>query len=64
MDEYTGWLLDLYAQSHVGVVLWILSETGERLRATKPFPVTFYAAGEDHQLRTLWRYLVSQPAPV
>jgi len=57
MVEYTGWLLDLYAHPQDGVVLWLLSDEGGRLRFHQPFPVTFYAAGPAEQLRALWRYL-------
>ncbi|MBU1661343.1 MAG: hypothetical protein KKD28_07705, partial [Chloroflexi bacterium] len=60
----TGWLLDLYARSGEGVVLWLLGEDGIRYRFTSIFPVTFYAAGSPVQLRALWKHLKSQPVQV
>ena len=57
MDEHTGWLLDVYASIGGGLVLWLLADTGERLRLWMDFPVTFYAAGEFELLRHAWRFL-------
>jgi DNA polymerase-2 len=57
MAELRGWLLDLYAGSPAGVVLWLLGEDGRRYRLLQDFPVTFYAAGPAERLRQLWRYL-------
>jgi len=61
MAEYTGWLLDLFEDPQGGVVLWLLEESGERLRLRQPFPVTFFASGPAERLRALWRYLEAQP---
>jgi DNA polymerase II len=61
MPEYTGWLLDLYADPQDGLVLWMLDEDGARRRLHQEFPVTFYAAGEAKDLRAAWRWLESQP---
>jgi len=62
--QHKGWLLDLYAHPEDGVVLWLLSEDGARLRLHQPFRVTFYAAGRPEHLRNLWRYLRDQPVAV
>ena len=62
--ETTGWLLDIYDDPEDGVVLWLLAESGERLRLRQAFPVIFYAAGPAERLRALWRFLESQPAAV
>ncbi len=61
MPEYTGWLLDLYDDLEEGLVCWLISEAGERLRLRQDFPVTFYASGSVERLRALWRYLRPQP---
>jgi DNA polymerase-2 len=62
--EYTGWLLDLFADPQGGVVIWLLGDDGQRYRFQHDFPITFYAAGPAEQLRALWRFLESQPVPV
>lgn len=62
MKHLTGWLLDLYPDQE-GLVFWLLSDDGQRLRLRQPFPVTFYAAGPPSRLRALWRFLRSQPIP-
>ncbi len=65
MVEYTGWLLDVYADYQAGdVVLWLLCDDGQRRSLHQDFPVTFYAAGPNARLRELWNYLSSQPIPV
>jgi len=57
MDERTGWLLDVYAGMEGGVTLWLLCDSGERLRLGMDLPVTFYAAGDHGNLRQAWRCL-------
>jgi DNA polymerase II len=59
--ETTAWLLDLYDQPREGLVLWLMTESGQRLRLHQPFPVTFYAAGPEARLRVLQQYLQAQP---
>ena len=63
-EERTGWLLDLYPHPSGGLTLWLLGEDGERHTLRQNFPVTFYAAGENGQLRAAWQFLKSQPIPV
>jgi len=56
--EFTGWLLDVYADPHDGVALWLLDEhDGSRRRLRQALPVAFHAAGPALRLRQLWRYL-------
>jgi DNA polymerase II len=57
MNEYTGWLLDMYMDAERGVVLWFLCEDGKRRCLHQSFPVTFYAAGPAHRLHELCQYL-------
>jgi DNA polymerase-2 len=61
MNEYTGWLLDLYPHPERGIVLWLIDEDGQRRCLRQDFPVTFYAAGPPHRLRDLWIFLQNQP---
>jgi len=65
MDEYTGWLLDVYAHPQDGVVLWFMEgRDGARLRLKQCFPVTFYVSGPSERLRAAWRFLKSQTQPL
>ena len=51
-DEYTGWLLDVYADLEGGISLWLLpDDSKERLHLRMAFPITFYAAGDFSLLR-------------
>jgi len=61
MPEFTGWLLDLFEDPREGLVLYFIDEKGPRVRLRRPFPVTFYALGEDAELRALWRHLSDCP---
>jgi len=62
MDEFTGWLLDVYADPRDGVTLWFLDGgEGARLRLSQAFPITFYISGPPERLRAVWRFLKSQP---
>ena len=61
-QSFRGWLLDLYLSQQDGVKLWFISETDDhRVCFTQPFPVSFYAAGPNPQLRALWKRLSGQP---
>lgn len=64
MRDCTGWLLDLYPDSEAGVVLWIVTQTGKRLRLRQPFTVEFAIAGPAPRLRSAWQWLRNQPIPV
>src|SRR5581483_9004212 len=57
MDEATGWLLDVYADTEGGIVLWLLADDDKRLRLRMDFDVMFYAAGDFALLRQAWMYL-------
>lgn len=60
MPEFTGWLLDLFEDPREGLVLYFIDENGPRWRLTRPFPVTFYALGQDVELRALWQHFNRQ----
>ena len=60
MNEYKGWLLDIFENPQGGIVLWVIGTDGVRQRFIQDFPVIFYAAGPDSQLRALWKTLKQQ----
>ena len=63
--KITGWLLDVMPlENSDGLILWIVGEDGKRYRLEQAFPVSFYAAGPAADLRSLWRFLQSQPEPL
>lgn len=64
MTELAGWLLDVYADSQQGLVLWLTDDVGGRHRLTYPYSITFYVGGAFPRLRQLWRFLRQQPIPV
>lgn len=64
MNEYTGWLLDLYPHPEGGILLWLLCDDGRRLCLRQDFSATFYAAGPSHRLRDLWKHLADQPGRI
>lgn len=58
---FRGWLLDLYLDKQDGLKLWFISEQDDsRVCFKQAFPVSFYAAGENHRLRALWKHLAKQ----
>lgn len=57
MDEVTGWLFDVYEHPEDGIVLWVIADSGERLRLHMEFPITFYVAGDFKVLRAAWIFL-------
>ena len=56
-----GWLFDLYPAKG-GMVLWWITEAGERLRLEDPFAPAFYAEGKPRDLRPLIRELEGKPS--
>src|SRR5688572_9007824 len=61
MKEYTGWLLDIYAHTTKGVVLWLIGDDGKRHFFHQDFEISFYASGPFPYLRELWRFLQDKP---
>ena len=61
MNEYTGWLFDLYAHPQKGVVLWLIGRDRKRYSFFQDFEFTFYASGPFPRLRELWLFLHSKP---
>jgi DNA polymerase-2 len=64
MNNFTGWLLDLYPNDQAGITLWLLDKNGTRHKLAQAFPITFYAAGPAPRLRALWQFLKAQPIPI
>lgn len=64
MNEYTGWLLDLYHHPEKGIVIWLLCDDGQRRCLHHDFSVTFYAAAPSRRLRDLWEFLKNQPIKI
>jgi DNA polymerase-2 len=61
-NEIRGWLLDIYPDPELGVILWLLDQDGvRRHRLYQPFPTSFYVHGPGSELRALWRHLRSLP---
>lgn len=56
-----GWLFDLYPARR-GIVLWWITEAGERLRLEDPFAPAFYAEGKPQDLKPLIRELGGKPS--
>jgi len=61
MPDLTGWLLDLYEEESGGLALWLIGDDGGRQRLRQDFPITFYAAGPNAQLKALWAWLKRHP---
>lgn len=57
MDEITGWLFDLYPHPERGIILWVITDSNERLRLRMDLSITFYAAGDFSRLRAAWLFL-------
>ncbi len=61
MAEFTGWLLDLFEDPQEDLILYFINQDGTRWRLHCPFPITFYALGDNKTLRALWRHLETLP---
>lgn len=57
VTEYSGWILDVYADKGRGAVVWFISEDGRRLRFAQDLPITFYVGGDWQEVRHLCEYL-------
>lgn len=57
ISEFSGWLLDVYADAGCGVALWVLGEDGSRRRFTQAFPARFYLAGPADRLQDALTYI-------
>ncbi len=60
MDEVTGWLFDVYSHPERGVVLWVIADSGERLRLRMELSTTIYLAGDFKLLRAAWKFLTGK----
>ena len=48
-----GWLLDVYPSDFGKVAVWVISESGERIRLTDKFQPCIYVSGRQDELETL-----------
>lgn len=55
--ELRGWLLDVYPDPGLGVVVWLVGEDGCRYRLTQHLAVTFYVGAEPPELTKLCAHL-------
>jgi DNA polymerase-2 len=62
--EYSGWILDVYADRGKGVVVWFVCKDGRRLRFVQDQAVTFYADGDWQELARMTAFLKGQPCEV
>ncbi len=60
MNEYSGWLFDLYTHPEKGIVLWLIGENRRPYRFHQDFEITFYAGGPHTQLHDLGGFLWSK----
>jgi DNA polymerase II len=60
MDDVRGWLFDVYSHLERGVVLWVIADSGERLRLRMELPITLYLAGDFKLLRAAWVFLTGK----
>ena len=61
MNEYIGWLFDLYAHPDKGISLWLIGEDKKRYCFHRDFEITFYVSGPFPRLRDAWRFLCPKP---
>ncbi|MEX1071126.1 MAG: DNA polymerase domain-containing protein, partial [Anaerolineales bacterium] len=60
LETYRGWLLDVYPDKREGAVVWFIGADNRRYRFTHMIPAAFYAAGENSELRDLWKFCKKQ----
>ncbi|HEY4485282.1 MAG TPA: hypothetical protein VI702_03010, partial [Nitrospiria bacterium] len=61
--EIRGWLFDVYPASG-GMVLWVITEEGRRLRLVDPFHPSFYFEGPPGESRRAFSLLSREATPV
>lgn len=55
--QYSGWILDVYADKGKGAVVWFVCEEGRRRRFVQDLPITFYVGGNGYEVTRLCGYL-------
>lgn len=61
--ELNGWLFDAYPSSD-GMVLWIITKEGRRLRLIDEFRPSFYFTGPPAESRTVFFHLSRETTPI
>jgi DNA polymerase-2 len=57
VTEYSGWILDVYADKGKGAVVWFVCEGGRRLRFVQDLAITFYVGGDSREQELLCEHL-------
>lgn len=57
VTEYSGWILDVYADKGRGAVVWFVCDDGRRLRFVQDLTITFYVGGDAREQEQLCEYL-------
>ena len=57
VTEYSGWILDVYADKGKGAVVWFVCDDGRRLRFVQDLTITFYVGGGAREQEQLCEYL-------
>ncbi len=52
-DRINGWILDVYPAGQGEIVVWIISEKGERIRLMDKFQPSIYVSGEQSDIEIL-----------
>jgi DNA polymerase-2 len=60
MNNYIGWLFDIYAHPTKGVVLWLVGEDGKPYSFHQAFETVFYARGSVEQLHDVGKFIRMQ----
>jgi DNA polymerase elongation subunit (family B) len=63
-DHVKGWILDAYPSTTGQFAVWIITETGERLRLTDSFKPKIYVSGKEDSLQRLASQLIYDSAVV
>ena len=53
-SQFRGWILDAYPTGEGEVAVWVISETGQRVRLIDKFQPKIYISGMQDELERLW----------
>ena len=53
IDHVRGWILDVYPSEQGEITVWIITETGERIKLTDRFQPKIYVSGEQEEIERL-----------
>ena len=61
-DHVKGWILDAYPAGEGEIAVWIISETGERIKLHRQVPTQNLRFSQTRRTRTLSQQTLQQPA--